>query len=779
MSAARMPLTGPAGALALLGGAGLALAWPSLPAWPVAVAAGMAGVALVARTRRLGLVGVALIGMALAGLHAGHTLSARLPLTSKRIDVEAVGRVASLPRLDARRLVFDLAVEHSDHRPLAGRTARVSWYFDRGSPPPRVLAGERWRFGLRAKAPRGLRNPGAPDSERHALADRLAAAAYVHGGRAERVSAADGLLAWRERTSARVADAVPGGSSRFIRALALGDTRFLTDEDWTLLRANGLTHLIAISGFHVGMVAGAAAILVRGVWWLWPLLGRWLPVRIAAACVGAFAAGAYAAAAGFSLPTIRTLLMIVIVALALGSRRVVTVWQALALAAIGIVVVDPLALLSAGFWLSFAGVAWLAWCLPRDAGGAMRGLVRAQAVASVGLLPLTVLLFGQASTAGPIANLVAVPLWSLVVAPLAVGGVALEGLFPALAGACWRAAAFCFDIAWPLFERLGASPLALWWTAEPHRLAFALALVGAIWLLLPRGTPGRWLGLALWLPLVWPDTQRPAEGGVEVTTIDVGQGLAVLVRTRSHELLYDTGPAQPDGFDAGERAVVPVLRARGVGSDLDMLMLSHADNDHAGGLAAVLSEVPAGQLLAPEGAGVRGATTCRAGRSWVWDGVRFSVLHPPPHFPYLANESSCVVRVESRGGVLLLTGDIGDVIERRLVESDPRAVRADVVFAGHHGSRHSSDPAFVNATGARHVVFSTGHGNRFRHPAREVEARWRAAGAETWNTADAGAITIRLGAGRFELLAERRRRPRMWDATRNPTGTAGLSYRGD
>lgn len=778
MPAARMPLTGRLAALALLAGAGLALSLPvAAPAW-MAVAVALCAIALGIRAHRLRLVGMVLAGFAMASLHAQHALDARLSSTPARQDDVVVGRVATLPRTEPTRVVFDLDIEEA-RAVRAGRRVRVSWYYQEEDGPPLVRAGERWRLGLRLKAPRGLRNPGAADAERHAFADRLAATGYVRGDATRRLDGPRGLQAWRERVSARIGKAVPNDSSRFVRALALGDTRWLGERDWLLLRANGLTHLIAISGFHVGMVAGAAALLVRLAWWLLPGAGRRLPARVAAGLAGVAAAAAYAAAAGFSMPTVRTLVMIAAVALALLMRRALGVSQALALAAGVIVLVDPLALLGAGFWLSFAGVAWLAWCLPRERVGALRGLVLAQAVASLGLLPLTVFLFGQASVAGPFANLLAVPLWSLVVAPLAVFGVAVDALHPGLASFAWRTGAEAFDLAWPLFEAMGSSPLALRWIPEPSAWALPLACIGAAWLLLPRGAPARWLGVPLMLPLLWPASGRPAEGEAEVTAVDVGQGLAVLVRTRSHALLYDTGPAVPDGFDAGERAVVPVIRARAAATRLDRLILSHADNDHAGGLDAVRAEIPVAGLVAPEGAGVAGTAACLAGQAWTWDGVRFTVLHPAPHFPYLGNESSCVVRIDTAHGSVLLTGDIGEVIERRLVADQPQALRADVVFPGHHGSRHSSDPAFVAATGARHAIFSTGHGNRYGHPAAEVQARWRAAGAAISDTAQSGAVTVRLGHDGIGVRGQRETSPRLWDAARIAERSAGLSYRAE
>lgn len=777
-SAARTPLSLPPVALALLAGVGLCLALPAPPGVPLAAAFVAIALALVRRGGRWRLLAILVAGFGWAGLHAAHSLSLRLPATPHRVDARLEGRVVSLPRMEPRRIVFELDVDRANAASLEGRTVRLAWYFDRERARPQVGAGERWSIPARLRTPRGLRNPGGSDAEKHAFADRLAATGYVHGGVPARLGPATGLAGWRDAASARIARAVPSADSRFVRALALGDTRALSDADWRLLRANGLTHLIAISGFHVGMVAGAAALLVRLLWWVWPTLARRLPLRIAAAIAGFAAAGVYAAAAGFSLPTVRTLLMIAVVAAAQALRRAVGVVHALALAGIAILVVDPLAVLGAGFWLSFAGVAWLVWCLPRGGDGPIRGLLKAQAVASLGLLPIGVALFGEASLAGPLANLVAVPWWSLVVAPLSVAGLVLDMLDPRLGALAWTLAAECFSGAWPLFEALGRSPLALQWIPESSFVALPLALLGTWWLLMPAGIPGRTLGVVLLLPLLWPDRRLPANGAFELTVADVGQGLAVLVRTNGHALLYDTGPAVPDGFDAGERAVLPLLHARGV-RDVDRLVLSHGDLDHAGGLEAVRASMPLSPVFAPEGTRLEGVAPCRAGQRWTWDAVRFEVLHPPAHFPYLANESSCVLRIRGRHGVALLTGDIGAIIERRLVDEDAAALRADLVVVAHHGSRHSSDPAFVAATGARHAAVSAGHANRFRHPHPDVVARWKAAGARVWRTDGQGALTFRFDPDGIAVRARRESHPRMWDPARNPPVDAGLSYRGD
>jgi len=374
-------------------------------------------------------------------------------------------------------------------------------------------------------------------------------------------------------------------------------------------------------------------------------------------------------------------------------------------------------------------------------------------------------LFGQASLAGPLANLVAVPWWSLVVVPLSLIGTGLEALHAGWGAWSWRLSARAFDLTWPLFDRLGNSGIALWWLPDARWYALPLALLGALWLLLPRGVPGKPLALLLWLPLLWPDRELPEHGEAEIVVVDVGQGLSVLVRTARHALLYDMGPAVKDGFDAGDRAVVPALHALGV-RGIDAAVVSHGDNDHAGGLGAVLRIFPVRTRMAPMGSPTAATHPCIAGTTWRWDGVTFRFLHPPPHFPYLNNESSCVLRVETAHGAALLTGDIGMVVERDLLRLDKRDVRADVVLMAHHGSSGSSDAGFVAATGARHAIASAGYGNRFRHPKDEVVARWQRAGAQVASTVEEGALRIRFAAEGIHVAGHRDANPRLWDAVR-------------
>ena len=769
---------GPAAAAALLAGVCACMALPALPGTAWLCLAGLAGAWIWWRAAAWRLPGPMLCGFALAGLHAGAALADRLPTSLEGADIVVTGRVVELPEREPGRVRFRFRVDDDNRQlpPLKDKLLDLSWYEERWSRD--ITPGSRWRLTLRLRAPRGLRNPGTIDTGKRALAEGIAATGYVRDPQsAAWLAPAAGIDAWRDRMSARIAGTVSLPSHRFLQALALGDTRSLTDADWATLRAAGLTHLIAISGFHVGLVAGFAALLAAAIWWLFPALGRRLPRMHAAAIAALLGASGYAAVAGFALPTVRTVLMIGLVVCARLLRRAQHMGDALALAAITTLLVDPLAVLSAGFWLSFAGVAWLLWCLPgtgeRGWRATLRGFLGAQAVATIGLLPFTVILFGQASLAGPFANLLAIPWWSLVVVPLALCGTGMEWLHAGAGGWPWRLAAQAFDLAWPWFERIAASPLAFWWLPEPAWFALPLAILGGFWLLLPRGLPGKPLALLLWLPVLWPQRGLPAHGAAEVVVLDVGQGLSVLVRSAGHALLFDMGPGQPEGFDAGASVVVPALHGLGV-RRLDAVVVSHADNDHSGGFGSVVAAFPPAIVFQPEGmeksvaaraAPRRGPMRdCTAGLHWRWDGVDFRFLHPPRWFPYMDNDSSCALRIAAGGRVALLPGDIGKVVEEGLAKRQGDAIRADVVVLSHHGSRHSSTPAFVEATQARWALVSAGYSNRFGHPDGEVVARWRASGAEVPNTAETGAQRLLLDANGITFMGERARRRRLWDA---------------
>lgn len=748
-------------AAALLAGVSAVQLAPSLPPLWLSVSLLALGVGIYLRLATVRIAGALVIGIAWACVVGQWVMQDRLPSALSGQEFRIEGRVLGLPQSEDESIRFDFLIDAGPTGAPVGQKVRLSWY---GAGAPTIEPGSRWRLQVKLKRPGGVLNPGGRDFEQAALAQRIAATGYVREPRSARLLAnGSGVDAWRERMSRRIVASLPEGQGRFVRALAIGDTRGLEPGDWEILRATGLTHQIAISGFHVGMVGGFGALLMLGLYRLVPALGRRLPRPQAAALSALLFALAYTAMAGFALPTVRTLLMIAVVLLARLLRRTQTAAQSFALALITVLAFDPLSVLAAGFWLSFLGVGWLLWCLPNQRkAGWLRPFLQAQGVAVLGLFPLTIWYFGQASLPGPLANLIGIPVISLAVVPLALLGLLLQPLAPSAATIAWQLSADLMQALWGVLEWVSRWPSAMVWLPEPSLVALVLACVAAFWLLLPRAVPGKALAAVLFVPMLWPDLQAPQAGEADIQVIDVGQGLSVLVLTAHHRLLFDAGPASARGLDMGEAAVVPSLHALGVGR-LDSLVISHGDNDHSGGMDAVLRAFPGTRTLAVSGWARPGMGLCQRTQAWRWDGVDFRVLHPPPFFPYLHNDSSCVLRIDAGGRVALLPGDIGRHVETRLLREQGAMLPADLLLVPHHGSRTSSSEPFVAATNPRWAVISAGAGNRFGLPRADVVERYRQAGSGILNTAETGALRFRLDSRGAHLLSSRRQdRRRYW-----------------
>lgn len=693
-------------------------------------------------------------------------------------DLQVLGVVSSLPALGERGARFELEVESAPGGEALPRKILLSWYrspLAEDGPAPLaapVRPGERWLFTVRLRRPHGSVNPHGFDYEAWLLERGIGATGYVRARPApqrlgERRTLGDRVElareAVRERFFSRL-EATPAAG--ILTALAVGDQRAIAAEEWRLFGRTGVTHLMSISGLHVTLISGLFAGLVSASWRRCPPLALRLPARKAAALAAVAAALGYTLLAGFAVPAQRTFYMVAVVAAALWSGGIAAPLRVLALAAATVTVLDPWAPLAPGTWLSFGAVLLIFYALGAWTRGeaalrsSLAAWARVQWAVTLGLAPAAVFLFGQVSIAGPLANALAIPLVSLVVTPLALAAAAVP--LDALLDVAARL------VEWLLvfLEWCAGLPAAVWEQHAPAPWTVGLALAGVAWLLAPRGVPSRAAGLALMAPAIFLAPARPAEGEAWITTLDVGQGLAVLVRTRERALLYDAGPAYGPDADSGGRVVVPLLRALGV-SRLDTLVLTHEDSDHLGGALSVLESVPVGRMASslpgahPLHALGAAASACLAGERWEWDGVRFEFLHPARDAAGgRRNDRSCVLRVSTAGGAMLLTGDIERGAERELLARGA-ALRSDVLLVPHHGSRSSSSPEFIAAVAPRWALAAAGYRSRFGHPSPEVVERYGAAGARVLRTDLDGAVQVRLGA-RVEVGTERALRPRYW-----------------
>ena len=756
-------------------------------------AAGTAGAALLllamlwwrgsASWRAVGLLATAVaLSAGATGWRAAAFASDGLDPALEGPDIVVTGLVAAMPQRHDLGVRFRFEVESALQ---GGRPVRIppllslGWYagpwaatagdFDDQRQAPVLRAGERWQFPLRLRAPHGTVNPDGFDFELWMWEQGLQATGQVRAGKGDAAPMRLAATWWhpvelarqatRDAIERRIADPQSAG---VLAALVVGDQNAISRNDWDVFRATGVAHLMSISGLHVTMFAWVAGLLVGAAWRRSPRLCLAWPAPHAALAGGLVLATAYALFSGWGVPAQRTLLMLACVGvLRLAGRR--WPWPVTWLAACAVVVgIDPWALLQAGFWLSFVAVGVL---FATDAGpGAaapawwhkVAHLLREQLVVTVALAPLTLLLFGQVSLVGLASNLVAIPWVTLVVTPLAMAGIVVPF--------AWDLAARAVQALGWLLQALAGLPFAVWWGAAPPVWAGTAGVLGGL-LIAMRVPPAlRTLGVPLLLPVLLWQAPLPAPGEFELLAADIGQGNAVLVRTATHALVYDTGPRYGTDSDAGQRVVVPLLRA--LAERVDLVVLSHRDSDHTGGAAAVLAMQPQAGLLASLEADhpltqVRALQPCRAGRQWTWDGVGFEVLHPTAAEAEAAtktNAVSCVLRIANGRQAALLVGDIEQPQEAALL-ARAAPVAAQVLLVPHHGSRTSSSAAFLDAVHPRWALVQAGYRNRFGHPAPDVLQRYFDRGITVVDSPHCGAATWSSAlpeAMRCERVAHRR-----------------------
>lgn len=760
--------------------AGVCLAFLVLPPPPdpylFAVILAVAALTVLAMRGRL--MGVVLLGAAVALFLAGIRLEQRMPDSAGRVDRIVTGVIGDFPRTVAGTCRFRVRGSDIEDRGLRIERILVTWY--ECHEPPR--AGETWRFKLRVRAPRGLYNPGGFDFEQWAFRENLTATGYVRSELApQRLAGCEAgprLLCARAALVERLRDWLGGNPGLpYVIALTTGARHLLADEDWEALRRSGTAHLFAISGLHVGVVAWFAWLVGLGLGRAVHRLLGWFQPRFAAAGISFLAALGYAALAGFAVSTLRSLAMIGAVLAFTQMRRYGGFGAALGAALLVVLVPDPFAVLSPGFWLSFGAVALLALGVlglrepmsgsPRRGRSSASTRIRRLAVAqwriSLGLAPLVLVFFGEISLVGAAINLIAIPFFSLLIVPGLLAALLLAVVWPSGSVFLLHNGANLLSQVMSALSQLSAFDLAAWAAPDFGFLPAVLAGAGIVWLLAPRPAPARWAAPLLLLPAVLGLDRNLDQAEFAITVLDVGQGLAVLVQAREFNLLYDAGPRYSSS-DAGDSVVLPALKSLGV-RRLHALVVSHGDSDHAGGAASVLGAHPEAELIAPAPYGLEPNRyrRCVTGEQWAAGSVRFRVWNPDPGAESRGNNSSCVLTVQAPGVRLLLPGDLESSGESRVVAGALEGP-FDLVLSPHHGSSSSSSPRFVQAVRPRLVAHSTGFFNRWGFPTDTVVARWTREGARQWDTGASGALRFESrNGGPLELATEwRRDKARLW-----------------
>ena len=736
--------------------------------------------------RALVLVATAGLGWGVTGWHACHIQRQVLDPALQGQDLVVTGVVADLPQRFEQGQRLRLEVNHAqdEHGAIVALppVLALTWYAigwdeqplpSRLGPPDDLQPGQRWRLQVRLKLPHGGFNPHGFDYELWMWEQGLRAQGYVRNGKRDEppqlLAPASGvdIDGWRWQIRQRITQHVPDASSAgVLAALVVGDQNAISRTDWDVFRATGVAHLVAISGLHITMFAWLAQHLLGAIWRRSAALCmRWSAVS-AGLWGGWLLSLAYARFSGWGVPAQRTIIMLTVVTLLrwLGVRWP---WRITWLLACAVVLAaDPWAALQPGFWLSFVAVGVL---FATDLGAASAGLtgvrgrlvgmLREQAVITVALTPLTVLLFGQVAVVGLLANLIAIPAITLLVTPLAMAGVVWPD--------AWSLSATLVQQLMLVLQAMASWPWANLWVAQAPLSLALLACVGGLLLVLRLPWNFRVLAVPLVVPaLLWQRAPPPA-GEVELLAADVGQGSAIVLRTAGHALLYDAGPRYSPETDAGGRVLVPLLSA--MGWRLDGVVLSHRDSDHTGGATAVLGQqrgawVLASDLTAVPSRSLNPTGRCQTGLRWDWDGVRFAVLHPPAFEGEVparkTNASSCVLHIQTRSASLLLPGDLEQPQEAQLVRSGA-VPHADLLVLAHHGSKNATSAEWLDAVQPRVALAQAGYRNSYGHPAPAVVERLRERGVTVLDSPHCGAVQW-ASVNPQATLCERQRAPRYW-----------------
>lgn len=704
-----------------------------------------------------------LLGLVYASSTAHYYLSNQLAFDLQANELLVQGEIKGLPEYNDQRARFDFLITESSV-PLPDKV-RLSWYY----PEKKIAAGQIWKFYVKLKRPHGTLNPGGFDYEKWLFIRYIGATGYIRN--ADKAILIDTKSAWLSISRLRQSlselldlQTLPPENRALIKALTIGDKSQISRQQWQVLSKTGTTHLMAISGLHIGLIAGMVYWLFFRCWLRLPSNAYSAPQ--VAACFASIAALLYAALAGFSIPTQRALIMLNVLMLTIVLRRQVKAMNIFALALLTVLIIDPLVVLSAGFYLSFLAVFCIIYVFSSRLGreSKLSSSLKIHVVVALGLLPVLLLFFQSFSLIAPLANLIAVPVVSFVVVPMSLLALLFLPFVPKFAALLLEVVDVVLQVLWQVLSLLVELPLASIIRPEPMIWQMLLAMLGVLLILAPRGIPGRFLGVTLLLPMFLIRYDKPVPGAMNLTLLDVGQGLAVVIETAEHSLVFDAGVKFSDRYDMGRHVVLPFLHSRHI-TALDKLIVSHGDNDHMGGAEAVLDSIDTRKVFTSVAGplAVYNAELCKKGYKWQWDQVTFHFLSPPDQLFDDENNNSCVLKIDSLYGSALLTGDIELAAEQHLVEHASEFLPADVLVAAHHGSKTSSSAEFLFLVKPITILIPAGTPNRFGFPHSETLERYRQLEAKYYISGENGAIKVAFTKQGIVMKSYREKHGRYWN----------------
>ncbi|MDW3094876.1 MAG: DNA internalization-related competence protein ComEC/Rec2 [Gammaproteobacteria bacterium] len=629
-------------------------------------------------------------------------------------------------------------------------------------------------FVVRLKKIWGFSNPGNVDYEKNMFIKGIGARGYVRSGQCIQDKKVDDKVSLRQIWISQFQAIAPNYEySQLMQALTFGHRENINQQQWLVLRKTGTSHLLAISGLHLSAISlvvfFVTASLVRCSAWICEMI----PARVIAAIFAMIASTFYAYLAGFSLPTQRALIMVTAGLLAILLRKPVINIPVLSCALLLVLIINPLSVLTAGFWMSFLAVLFIFIVLKSTEGKSkLFRIVAVQCYLGFALFPISLFFFSQASVISPVVNLIAIPLVSFLLLPLLL----LTQLL------------FLFDapLCHSMFSVIDQLFAWLWWSLNESAkfkyssLEFSPKLMGVIayelglfMLVQAKGLPARYLACVLLTGLFLIKEPGLKNHQMRMTVLDVGQGLSVVIETKNHALIYDAGARSPSGFNTGEVVVLPFLRSRDI-SKVDLAIVSHNDNDHSGGMHSILAAGVVRELMVsnlPRLYDFKPVKLCRSGDEWHWDGVKFQVLHPPEKWHSNDNNRSCVLQIIHSAGNIMLSGDIEKSAEEKLIAQYGDNLASDLIIAPHHGSKSSSSYRFVDLVHPQTVVFSAGYRNRYGFPHATISQRYQEMGAQIVETARQGAVTFLFDANDgLQIQAQHRLdSKRYWHSTQQET----------